>query len=394
MIKTATSDTFSRQVSRLTDWFSSTRRSLPWREESADSVNRVAEPIEAMSQSEGAPQPLSLTRRDPYRTWISEIMLQQTQVVTVIDYFERWMLRFPDLASLAAAEEEEVLKSWAGLGYYSRGRNLLATARLLVSSYGGRFPSTRKELLALPGIGDYTAGAILSLAFNLPEPILDGNLIRVFSRFHQIPFLPGSKEGKRVYWARAREWVIAGEPAKVNEGLMELGALVCLPRNPKCEACPLSSRCLAFEKNLQSKLPPPKPRPEARKWRGYALIVVWKNQVLLRIPRKPEWLAGLPSFPLIQATGSDELEKRCREGFVDWPLLRLSPSGIVIRHGIMHSQLSVEICRVEFPAKKKQPKMGEGYFWVSEADIPAASVSSLTRKIWSQIGMSTFADRA
>ncbi len=386
-------DPLPLHAERLIDWFIANRRPLPWRESlSATSarttiVKRIGERIdqgvaEANPAAYSGFHPSSFSDgRDPYRTWISEIMLQQTQVATVVDYFDRWIRLFPDLPSLAAAKEEDVLKAWAGLGYYSRGRNLLATARILAAERGGRFPGTRAELLALPGIGEYTAGAILSLAFNLPEAILDGNLIRVFSRFHRLAFLPDTRETREAYWSHARSWVSSGEPALVNEGLMELGALVCQPRNPRCGACPLAPGCGANAQDIQDSLPPPKLRRETRKWRGYALIILWDNQVLLRRPAKPEWLAGLPAFPLLEAATPEELDKACRESHPGWGNYTLRPTGLTVVHGIMHNRLTVELCRVDFGSGKEKPSIGEGYFWVEKEELPGFSVSSLTRKI-------------
>jgi A/G-specific adenine glycosylase len=190
---------------------------LPWRKSfNGEQINESTLKLET--------QPI----RNPYATWISETMLQQTQVTTVIDHFVNWMKLFPNIETLAKAREDKVLKAWAGLGYYSRAKNILNTAQFITENYSGNFPSEREKLLGLKGIGEYTAGAIASLAFNLPEPILDGNLIRVFSRLYGINFLPVSPEQKKIYWQWSKHWVASGEPALINEGLMELGALICV----------------------------------------------------------------------------------------------------------------------------------------------------------------------
>ncbi|HLP42542.1 MAG TPA: hypothetical protein VK465_13620, partial [Fibrobacteria bacterium] len=194
-------------------WFRAAARTLPWRtDQNAWGLSLLEEPRPAAASSsfpaEGK-DPEPPPRRDPYHTWIAEVMLQQTQVATVLEHYRRWMECFPDVETLAAAREEDVLARWAGLGYYSRARNILATARQVVSAHGGRFPRGREGLLGLKGIGEYTAGAIASLAFDLPEPILDGNLVRVFSRLHGLAFLPDSAARRQVYWDLARRWVEA-----------------------------------------------------------------------------------------------------------------------------------------------------------------------------------------
>lgn len=198
----------SQELKKLRDWFSKNAAALPWR-------------------------PLDLNApRNPYAVWISETMLQQTQVSTVKDYFIRWMNRFPDIATLAKATEEEVFKYWQGLGYYSRARNILKTAQIAVNG----LPATRKELEALPGIGAYTAGAILSLAYHKPEAILDGNLVRIFSRFHALDFLPTENaKASETYWNFAKEVADSPKAYMHNEALMELGRTVCKIKNPECE---------------------------------------------------------------------------------------------------------------------------------------------------------------
>ena len=289
----------------LSAWFAANQRELPWRRPYAGSGFAGGMLAEAPAQSGASATTAIKTppRRDPYRTWISEIMLQQTQVATVIGYFNRWMERFPDVDSLARAQESEVLEAWAGLGYYSRARNVLVTARE-VSARGG-FPSSREELLGLKGIGEYTAGAIASLAFDLPEPILDGNLVRVFSRVYGMDFLPDAKEQKAAYWDIARAWALAHKPGLVNEGLMELGALVCSPRNPACDACPLAAFCSARAAGSQDRLPPAKARKQSVDVEGYVVAAFRLGaaglEVLLYTPGKEERLAGLLTFPIFDA---------------------------------------------------------------------------------------------
>ncbi|MCW5558222.1 MAG: A/G-specific adenine glycosylase, partial [Verrucomicrobiae bacterium] len=207
----------------LIPWFRARARDLPWRR-----------------------------TRDPYAIWVSEIMLQQTQVRTVIPYWERWMQALPDVAALARTPEDRVLKLWEGLGYYSRARNLQKAARLLVER-GGVFPDSVEGLLELPGIGRYTAGAIASIAFHRPEPILDGNVIRVLTRLFALGGDPKSSRLNARLWGLAEQLVRAAEASAhapgacsaLNQGLMELGALICSPREPHCAECPVASHCRA-----------------------------------------------------------------------------------------------------------------------------------------------------
>lgn len=371
-------------ASDLIAWFRASARVLPWRTDQGawgGSDLAVRETPVGLPAAAGPAEP----RRDPYRTWIAEIMLQQTQVATVIGYYRRWMERFPDLRALASAGEEDVLALWAGLGYYSRARNILATAREVVANHGGRFPRRREELLALKGIGDYTAGAIASLAFNLPEPILDGNLVRVFSRVYGLGFLPDTAEGKKAYWDLARAWVEAREPALVNEGLMELGALVCTPRNPGCGSCPLVLRCSAHAGGRQEDFPPAKPRKEAEAFRGFAAILRRGGEVLLYRPGKGELLAGLLTFPVFALDGSPTVPalKRAWQGRLPGlPVPDFRPRPVTVTHSITHHQFRLRLAEAELEAGPGQAAWPEGYVWTDEARVEASLVSSFPRKIW------------
>ena len=247
-------------LKRLRDWFKKNAAELPWRLANLD-----------------AP-------RDAYAVWISETMLQQTQVSTVRDYFVRWMTRFPDIETLAKASEEEVFKYWQGLGYYSRARNILKTAQ----SVSGEMPRTRKELEALPGIGAYTAGAILSLAYHQREAILDGNLVRIFSRLYALDFLPTDKikrDGKSVseiYWDYARNVADSPKAYMHNEALMELGRTVCKIKNPDCEHCPLQGACKAYAEKCTADFPPAKKHLQ-KNWYGTVLVIESADHKILAI---------------------------------------------------------------------------------------------------------------
>jgi A/G-specific adenine glycosylase len=242
---------------KLREWFKKNAAELPWRLSDLD-----------------AP-------RNPYAVWISETMLQQTQVSTVRDYFIRWMKRFPSIATLAKASEEDVFKYWQGLGYYSRARNILKTAKIIAERQ--EFPSSRKELEALPGIGAYTAGAILSLAFHEREAILDGNLVRIFSRLYALDFLPtDSKDALNTYWDYAREIADSPKAYMHNEALMELGRTVCKIRNPDCKNCPLQADCKAFANNRTAEFPPSKKHIQ-KDWHGTVLVIESADHKILAV---------------------------------------------------------------------------------------------------------------
>lgn len=213
----------------LLSWFAENQRDLPWRHE-----------------------------YHPYQIWISEIMLQQTQMDRVTTFFRRWMQEFPDLTTLSEASEHRVFKCWEGLGYYSRARNIRKTAQILASEYQGEIPGDRKTLLSLPGIGPYTAGAIASIAYNRDVPVVDANIERILARLLNIDLVPGSPEAKKLFWTRAEELLPPGQARNFNQALMELGALVCRPKNPDCSACPFAPHCLALKYDIIPERPIPK----------------------------------------------------------------------------------------------------------------------------------------
>lgn len=367
----------------LSAWFMANQRDLPWRKPLASWDSGMP-----LSVAESALD--AVPRRDPYGTWISEIMLQQTQVATVMDYYRRWMIRFPDIASLAGADEADVLEAWAGLGYYSRARNVLATARRIAAEHGGRFPWRREELLELKGIGEYTAGAIASLAFNRPEPILDGNIVRVFSRLNAMDFLPDDKAGKRAYWDLARTWTESHEPALVNEGLMELGALVCTPKSPACDRCPLTRFCKAFSAKAQDRFPPARSRKETVDVGGFAVIAIAgtgrDERVLLYTPGKAERLSGLFTFPVFPETGLPGLIKAWRSELPGLANAALTLSGSSVSHSITHHRYRLGIAEARLDKPALAAPLPASYAWMPIADMDRVLVSSLPRKIWKAVG--------
>lgn len=266
----------------LLTWYYENARDLPWRKD-----------------------------QDPYKVWVSEIMLQQTRVDTVIPYFNRFMKDYPTIFDLAAAEEQEILKGWEGLGYYSRARNLHEAAKEVVASYGGLLPRDGKKLEKLKGIGPYTKGAIMSIAFNEPEPAVDGNVMRVLSRILLETENISEYRTRGIFESYVRDLISEEDPASFNQGLMELGALICKPKNPACEICPVRRHCRAYEEGVQGDLPV---RTRAKKQRvlPYASLLIKNEAGEYLIEQRPErgLLANMWQFPMvpIYEIGKEHLE--------------------------------------------------------------------------------------
>src|SRR5262245_37625348 len=257
-----------RFAQRLRAWFRRHARDLPWRR-----------------------------TRDPYAVWVSEIMLQQTQVATVVPYFERFLWRFPTVQALAQADEQDVLRLWEGLGYYRRARQLHRAARQVGSEYGGEFPRDRQAACRLSGIGRYTAGAILSLALDAREPILEANTLRLWSRLLAYRGDPRGTAGQRVLWAAAEQALPRRGVGAFNQALMELGAKVCRARQPACGSCPVAAFCEARRRGLQHAVPRAAARPRIESVRE-AMIAVWHGRRVLIVRRADaaRW-GGLWDFP-------------------------------------------------------------------------------------------------
>jgi A/G-specific adenine glycosylase len=254
--------------SRLLAWFDRNRRSLPWR-----------------------------TDYSPYEVWISEIMLQQTQVKTVLPYFLRWLERFPSVRSVAEAAEEEILKHWEGLGYYSRAGNIHKTAKILMRDFHGEFPRDHRKLLKLPGIGLYTAGAVMSFAFNEAYPAVDRNVERVFARVFNICVPVSEKETRLSILATAKELIPPGEARRFNQAIMELGAVLCTPRNPVCFECPISALCKSFQLGITDQRPVPGKRKVIVPIDVAVGVLVQKGKVFIQKRPASGLMAHLWEFP-------------------------------------------------------------------------------------------------
>lgn len=258
-------------------WYSQNKRTLPWRR-----------------------------TRDPYRIWLSEIMLQQTRVEQGTPYYLKFVSNFPTIENLANASEERIMKLWQGLGYYSRARNLHATAKTVVTDFDGEFPKTYKELIKLKGIGDYTASAIASICFNAPEPVVDGNVYRVLSRYYGVDTPINSTKGIKYFKDLAREVMDIENIRDYNQAIMEFGAIQCVPKNPNCDSCPLKDSCVGLQKNLITALPVKINKTKVRKRYFNYVVPVFqvegvKKSVLRKRIGKGIW-QNLFEFPLLEST--------------------------------------------------------------------------------------------
>ncbi len=327
----------------LVAWYRRNRRDLPWRR-----------------------------GRDPYRVWVSEIMLQQTTVRAVVPYFERFVRVFPSLQALAAARLDDVLAEWSGLGYYRRARHLHEAARLIVKQHRGRFPRRLEEALALPGIGRYTAGAILSIAYGQPLPVVDGNVARVLSRLCLVRG-PRSSAREKKLWSAAADLVAAADvPGDLNQALMELGATVCAPLGPSCPKCPLRRACRARAAGLQERVPSPRrlTRPTVAV-RADVAVVTRAGRLLLRRRPDQSLMHGLWEFPTIPSGGVD-----------DGLRVELRESLATIRHSITYRRLELRVR----PARLLSEPPRDRYRWVRPGDLRRLPASSLVRKIMTAVG--------
>ena len=371
-----------RLRSRVLRWYDANGRKLPWRESS-----------------------------DPYRIWISEIMLQQTTVAAVVPYFDRFIDRFPDVQSLAAAEQEHVLRLWEGLGYYSRARNLHKAANVIVGDLGGQFPETTEELQKLPGIGPYTAGAIASFAFNQPAAILEANTLRLFSRLIELDIDPRGTQGQKLLWKFAGWAVSRKRAADFNQAVMDIGSQVCQPVDPDCRHCPLMPSCKTFESGRQAEIPLEKQKPKITELTEVSVAVNKGGRFLLRQYSDNERWAGLWDFvrfeipdavatsieiPNKKATTSKVLAGQ-RNLFDESPPKAFLPDSIrkkveevsgaevstyephaELRHAV--TRYRIKLLCLSCQANGGRIRSGSGYQWVSRKRLAELPLSTTGRK--------------
>ncbi|MBX5481443.1 MAG: A/G-specific adenine glycosylase [Myxococcaceae bacterium] len=336
----------------LLAWFDRHKRDLPWRR-----------------------------TRDPYAIWVSEVMLQQTQVATVIPYWKRFLERFPDVTALAQAELPEVFALWRGLGYYSRARNLHRAAQAIVSTHGGKLPSDAAALLKLPGFGRYTAGAVASIAFGEAAPLVDGNVARVFSRLFLVEGAPGDRAREKKLWALAEEAVALGKrPGDWNQALMELGATVCRAEHPSCLLCPVRSRCGAFAHGRVDELPLARVRA-ARQAMQVAVAVCRRGETFLFARRAEGGLfGGLWELPSVEVTpGASHAQMADALVRALGSSARVGASLGAVKRVLTHRALTLELFEVELARLRAMPSVQE-WRWATAAEADRLGMSTAMAK--------------
>jgi A/G-specific adenine glycosylase len=340
---------------RLLDWFAAEARDLPWRR-----------------------------NRHPYRVWLAEVMLQQTQVDTVAPYYVRFLARFPTVAALAEASLEEVLKLWEGLGYYARARNLHAAARQIVTQHGGQIPDTFEALLALPGVGRYTAGAVASIAFRQNVPAVDGNVRRMLARAFAIREDMSRSAAQRKLETLAAELLPPGRAGAFNEALMELGATVCTPRAPECDRCPLRDLCQAHATGEQEALPVKRPRKRTPQYDVAAAVTIDdRGRVLVAQRNADDMLGGLWEFPGGKCEDGETLpECLAREMREELDVeVEVGELLIVVKHAYTHFRITLHAFRCQVVSGEPRCLDCAAFRWVSPARLDALPMSVADRKI-------------
>ena len=326
--------------------------------------------------------------RDAYAVWISEVMLQQTQVSTVRSYFTRFMKVFPTVEALAAAKEERVLRLWEGLGYYRRARQMLQAAKIIVAEFNGQFPGDSESAQRLPGVGRYTAGAILSIAYDRREPILEANTIRLFSRLLAYEGDADTTAGRETLWTLAERIVPQKSPGQFNQALMEIGREVCKSRNPDCEACPLQPYCRARQLNKQNELPRRRAKPEATHCRETAVVVRRRGKILLVKRDADERWAGLWDFPrafdslaqdAVDASSDETLADAIRKKY--GLTVHLGDLVAVIRHSVTRFRITLECRAATFASETKNVASKAEMKWVRPSELDEYPLSSPARQL-------------
>lgn len=341
----------------LLKWFQGAARDLPWRR-----------------------------TRDPYAIWVSEIMLQQTRVDTVLRYYDAFIGKFPTTHALAGATQDAVMAAWSGLGYYRRARLLHAGVREVVAQYEGVVPREVEARRALPGVGRYTAGAIGSIAFGAEEPIVDGNVARVLCRLHAIDTAPEDKRTQAFLWQEAEALVRGKDPGALNQALMELGATVCTKGAPKCEACPVQKYCDAYAQGRVAEIPRAKTRTAPKRWQLVALVATRGDTVLLT-RGDGSLFGGLWNLPMLDGHGLPDAREIADQLGVELEGTR--PLGMV-KHVLSHRAIELQV----WPAKAKRGSDAEARRLVAAEELKSLGVSQLTRKALVLAGIATSAARS
>ena len=346
---------------RLLAWYAKHARDLPWRRST-----------------------------NPYRVWVSEVMLQQTQVETVKPYFQRFLKAFPTVKKLAAADEQEVLRLWEGLGYYRRARSLHAAAQHIVVEHGGRFPSDVKTMQTLPGIGRYTAGAIASIAFDQRAPILEANTIRLFARLIGYREDPTKSAGQKILWQAAEDVLPRKEIARFNQALMELGSLVCKPNNPDCGECPAASLCVANQTGAQAVIPITAQKTKFIDVCEAAVVVRRNGQVLLRRCGESERWAGLWDFPrfALESEGPLFVQEELVVKVQQQTGVTINPGGLLktIKHGVTRYRITLDCYEARYNSGRLRRDAGKTLRWCGLQELGELPLSSTGRRLAQVIG--------
>lgn len=337
----------------MTDWYKANKRDLPWRD-----------------------------TKDPYLIWISEVILQQTRVVQGYEYYLRFVEAFPDVKALADADEDKVMRLWQGLGYYSRARNLHAAAKMIVSGHGGVFPSEYKNILSLKGIGEYTAAAIGSFAFDLPYAVVDGNVFRFLSRFFAIDTPINSTQGKKIFTELANELLDKDNPGEHNQAIMEFGALQCVPVSPDCLACPLSEQCLAYAKNEVSAYPVKEGKTKVKERYLNYLDIRCGNYLYLNKRTGNDIWKNLYELPLIETAEKLSFEELQNTGEFKNILentgnIELRSVNISLKHVLSHRIIYANFYQIEI---EEDTYLKEKYLKIGIEDLSNYAISRLVDK--------------
>jgi A/G-specific adenine glycosylase len=336
--------------SKLINWYRDNKRDLPWR-----------------------------THRDPYKIWLSEIILQQTRVAQGLAYYEKFIKHYPSVNDLARASEDKVLKDWQGLGYYSRARNLHASAKIVAEEFEGYFPKNYQEIKSLKGIGDYTAAAIASFAYDLPYPVLDGNVYRLLSRFYGI-FTPiDTPKAKKEFIAIAESLMPKDQAAEFNQAIMEFGALQCIPKNPNCSDCIFNNQCYAYSENQVGELPKKKNKIKQRKRHFHYLIIESENQLIIKQRKGKGIWQNLYDFPLIETSKPASL-KNISNSLEFKSILERSEYEITSRSDVRKHILSHQIILANFyhlKVKKIKEIKEDGWLIVKQKELVNFAIPKL-----------------
>ncbi|MDQ3109984.1 MAG: A/G-specific adenine glycosylase [Bacteroidota bacterium] len=330
----------------IMSWYTKNKRDLPWRK-----------------------------TRDPYQIWLSEIILQQTRVQQGLPYFFSFIKKYPDVKSLAEAAEDDILKLWQGLGYYSRARNLHFAAKTVLADFNGKFPGSYMELKRLKGVGDYTAAAISSICYNEVQAVVDGNVYRVLARIYGIDLPIDSTEGKKTFAALANELISRKHPADFNQSIMEFGAIQCVPKNPDCGVCPFALYCVARKKELIHILPVKSKKTKVTDRYFNYLVLHHKGNIYLKQRTEKDIWQGLFDFPLIETANPVNEKKLIQQkewkGLFENLKFKIQNYPAEIRHILSHQRLHVRFVEVELKDKIKGEK---GWLYVKEGELKKYAV--------------------